>query len=83
MRRRFGANNWDSKLKKEHGSAEKRAKELGLPDRPPIDFVTSQEKLLDLAIEKINAKELSIGRATELLNVGLDNFYAANTKAIH
>ncbi len=78
-----GAVALDSKLKKEHGSAEKRAKELGLPDRPPIDFVTSQEKLLDLAIEKINAKELSIGRATELLNVGLDNFYAANTKAIH
>jgi len=64
-----------------HGNPEKRAKELGLPEREQIDVATSST-LLSAAVKLVRAGELSIGRAAEMLNVPVTALFVANAGTI-
>ena len=61
-----------------HGSPEKRARELQLPPRPEIVFPSVPTRLLEGAIEKIRAGEISIGRASASLNLTVSLLIDAN-----
>jgi Zn-dependent peptidase ImmA (M78 family) len=68
-----GAASLYEKLKQEHESPEKRAKELSLPERPKIEFSSVSSNLVNSAIQKINAGEVSIGKASEILSMPISN----------
>lgn len=57
------------KLRREHGSPEKRAKELNLPPLPEINFPTVPTKLLESAAQKIRRGDVSIGKAAQTLKI--------------
>jgi len=78
---RGGARSLDEHLKKEFGSAEKRAAALNLPEGPPIDFPPIPERLLAAAIEKIRSGEISVGRASALLGLSVSELFAVNAPA--
>ena len=65
------------KVTEEHKSPEKRADEVGLPPRPELIFGTSK-RLLRAAAVKIQAGEISSGRAAEALHVTISDLFAAN-----
>lgn len=56
-------------LKKDYGSAEKRAEQLQLPERPEIVFPKVSSNLMKAVIEKIVDGNLSLGRAAEILSI--------------
>ncbi|WP_420578351.1 ImmA/IrrE family metallo-endopeptidase [Ekhidna sp.] len=58
-----------SEIKKDYGSPEKRADELGLPKRPAVNFPKVSRHLVDSAINKISKGQLSIGKASEILSI--------------
>lgn len=76
-----GAISLSNKIKEEHKSAEKRADELNIRKRPPITFPKVSLTLIDLALEKINSGELSIGKASEILSVPMAELFKQNAKA--
>lgn len=80
---RGGAASLDSLLRKKFGSPEKRAEELGLPDRPQIRFPAVPEPLLASAIEKVRSGELSIGRASEVLGLTVSDLMKVNEPSVH
>jgi len=59
---------------REHGSPEKRAKELNLSPRPDIEFPKVPTRLLESAAQKIRSGEISIGRAAKSLKLTLPTF---------
>lgn len=67
------------KLRTEHGSPEKRAKELGLPERPEIRFPSVPLRLLESAISKVRSGEISAGKAATSLNVSIPYLIEANS----
>lgn len=66
-------------LKKEHGSAEKRADSLNLPPRASIELPILPNVLRRPAIESINAGEVSAGWLSEKLDISLQNLYGINS----
>ncbi len=67
-----GAASLSDEIKKMFGSAERRAEELQIRDRFKIIFPRVSPLLLNAAIKKINAGELSIGRVSEILSIPID-----------
>ncbi|WP_082648017.1 ImmA/IrrE family metallo-endopeptidase [Lysobacter antibioticus] len=63
----------------QHGNPERRADQLGLSARPEIEISTSAS-LLQRAVEKVKAGDLSIGRAAELINVPAALLMATNSR---
>jgi Zn-dependent peptidase ImmA (M78 family) len=64
-----GAISLYEKLKAEHESPEKRAKEIGIQQRPNIEFPRVSSNLIYSAIKKINSGEVSLGKASEILSM--------------
>ncbi len=75
-----GAASLYEKLVQEHGNPEKRARALGLPDRPKVDFSKVSTNLIYSAIEKINSGEMSIGKASEILSIPITDIVSHNTE---
>ena len=63
----------------DHGNPEKRASEVGLPEREPLYFDTSPV-LLRAGIKKIKTGDASIGKVAEALNIPLSTLVAANSE---
>src|SRR5205085_974958 len=80
---RGGAQSLNDWLKKEFGSAEKRATSVGLPDRPQIDFPTFPKQLLDAALHGIRAGNLSIGKASSILGLSISDLLSLNEPTIN
>jgi len=78
-----GAISLDEWVKKNSGSAEKRASELGLPERMPLIFKYFPEELLSAAIQKIRDGSLSIGRASSELGITVEDLISANEQRVH
>jgi Zn-dependent peptidase ImmA (M78 family) len=78
-----GAVSLDDKIKEDFGSAEKRATQIGLPDREPLNFPYFPEDLLIAAIEKIREGSMSIGRASAELGITVEDLISANEQSIH
>lgn len=74
-----GARALYQKISDEHGSPERRAKDLGLQEREQIQISTSP-RLLEAAAKLVEREELSAGKAAELLNVPISYLFAANSK---
>lgn len=72
-----GARALYQRLVDDHGNPERRADELGLPPREEIQ-IESSPALIDAAVRRIQAGELSLGRAAELLNVPISLLCVAN-----
>lgn len=75
-----GARALYQRLGDDFGNPEKRAEALGLPKRQEMEIGTSPA-LLRAAAEKVRNGEMSIGRASELLNVPISAMFAANSIA--
>jgi len=73
-----GAYSLAERLREEFGSPEKRASTAGLPPRPPVEFPKVPMKLLTAAIEKIKRGEISVGRASNYLNISLSDLIEAH-----
>jgi len=67
-----GAASLYEEIRKHHGSPEKRADQLGLPPRPDINFPILPRQVLEGAIKKVRAGEVSIGRAADSLRVPME-----------
>ena len=68
----------NEKLKSDFESAEKRAERLGLPPRAAINFPPLPHAILNSAVERIRAGELSIGKASMILGLSIGDLLAAN-----
>jgi Zn-dependent peptidase ImmA (M78 family) len=80
---RGGARSLDDWLKKEYGSAEKRADSVGLPPRPKIEFSRIPDRLLASAVEQIRAGKISVGKASAVLGIPISDLLAANKPTVH
>jgi uncharacterized protein DUF955 len=78
---RGGARSLYEHLRKEYGSPEKRAEALGLPPRPEIEFPPLPPHLVDRAIRRIRAGEISIGRASRILNIAIPDIFVLHTRS--
>jgi Zn-dependent peptidase ImmA (M78 family) len=67
------------KLTENHSNPERRAAEVGIPDRLEIVIETSPT-LLRAAAKKVKSGEVSLGRAAELLNVSIATLFVANAE---
>jgi Zn-dependent peptidase ImmA (M78 family) len=65
-------------LCEKHGSPEVRARELELPERPKVDFPGLPTRLLEDVIEKIKQGQISIGKASSLLNIPIAELLRAH-----
>lgn len=68
----------NEKLKREYGSAEKRADAANLPPRADLPFPKIPPPLLRAAIEKITSGEMSVGRASSILGLSIADLLSAN-----
>jgi Zn-dependent peptidase ImmA (M78 family) len=68
------------KIKSLYDSAEKRAEEINIPERPKIEFPKVSPKLIKLAIDKINSGEISLGKASEILSVSVSDLVKFNVQ---
>lgn len=75
---RGGAASLNESLEKGYGSAEKRAEAANLPPRPESKFPKIPTPLLESALEKVRAGELSVGRASSILGLSIADLLAAN-----
>jgi Zn-dependent peptidase ImmA (M78 family) len=64
-----GAASLSENLKERHGSAEKRAEGLRIPERPRIEFPKVSSSLIKSAIDKVYKGEISLGKASEILSI--------------
>lgn len=76
----YGARALYDHVRDKHGNPEKRADGLGLPARDEIKFTTSK-RLLDAASEKIERGEWSLGKAVEVLRVGVADLFRAHAES--
>ena len=76
-----GAKSLYDHLVKEHESPEKRAKSLGLPERPEIEFPPLPPRLLDTAMKKVRSGEISVGRASQILNLSIPDIFLLNARS--
>lgn len=65
-------------LKKEYGSAEKRAEAANLPPRADLLFPRIPPALLNAAIERVRSGEMSIGKASSILGLSIADVLSAN-----
>jgi Zn-dependent peptidase ImmA (M78 family) len=68
------------RLKKEFGSPEKRADELGVPPRRKIEIPALSGELAEAVSRKINIGEVSLGWAADRLGLSIGEIMAANTR---
>ena len=80
---RGGANSLNEWLKKEFGSAEKRAEMAGLPPRPKVEFPSIPRALIGSAIQQIKNGSMSIGRAASELGLSIFDLLDANELLVH
>jgi Zn-dependent peptidase ImmA (M78 family)/transcriptional regulator with XRE-family HTH domain len=73
-----GAFSLSEQIKNDYGSAEKRADELGVPERPKIVFPKVSASLIQSAIDKIESGEISIGKASEILSIPIADLLKKN-----
>jgi Zn-dependent peptidase ImmA (M78 family) len=66
------------RLRKDFGSPEKRAEQLGLPARPSLPFPPISAALADALSRRISLGEISIGWAADRLGVTIGEILAAN-----
>lgn len=82
-----GASSLNIYLKKNYGSAEKRAEELGLPPRQVPEFPIVSSNVLEAVNKKIQNGEVSVGWASDRLGLSIDDLYDWHSKegrgAIH
>jgi Zn-dependent peptidase ImmA (M78 family) len=78
-----GAASLDIWVRENHGSAEKRAASLGMPERPQLTFPEFPEDLLQAAISRIHRGSLSIGRAASELGISVEDLIFANEQMVH
>lgn len=64
-------------LRKNHGSPEKRAEELGLPERPNVEFPAFPPTLLNAAILAVEQGRMSINKVSEYLDITVYEFMKA------
>jgi Zn-dependent peptidase ImmA (M78 family) len=69
------------RLRKEFGSPEKRADNLGLPARSPIQFAPIAPVLAKALTGKISIGDISIGWAADRLGVTIGEILASNARA--
>jgi Zn-dependent peptidase ImmA (M78 family) len=62
-----------------YGNPEKRAKEAGLPPRPPITFPPAPPMVIEAILHDVRRGELSVGKASELLEIGVADVHKLNT----
>ena len=65
----YGAFSLAQQIKKDYGSAEKRANELGLSERAKVVFPEIPNFILDKAVELVKDENYSIGKIAEMLSV--------------
>jgi len=65
-------------LCQKYGNPEKRAKEAGLPRRPPITFPPAPPMVVEAILHDIRRGELSVGKASELLEIGVTDVHKLN-----
>ena len=75
-----GANALNIELAERYGSAEKRAESASLPPRPEVHFPLVPERLLHSAVKQIETGEVSVGRAAEILHLGVADIVAAHAE---
>jgi Zn-dependent peptidase ImmA (M78 family)/transcriptional regulator with XRE-family HTH domain len=80
---RGGAASLNEILKKEYGSAEKRADAANLPPRADILFPKIPATLLKAATEKVRAGELSVGKASSILGLSIADLLSANAPRVN
>ena len=73
-----GSAELEQTIRQRHGSPEKRAREAGLPPREHARFPTLSPALLQAAVRKIRAGEVSLGRAAAVLGVSSADLVTAN-----
>jgi Zn-dependent peptidase ImmA (M78 family) len=78
-----GAFSLYNEICKIYGSPEKRADWIGLPPRPKIEFPAIPWKLLESAIDKIRSGDMSIGRASNVLNISIDRIMDLHAEPSH
>ncbi|MGJ7571882.1 ImmA/IrrE family metallo-endopeptidase [Variovorax sp. RB2P76] len=67
------------KLVHDHVNPERRADEMGLPPRPTLN-IRPNRILLRHAANEVRSGKISIGRASEILNVSIESLYQANSE---
>lgn len=75
---RGGAASLDESLRREYGSAEKRAEAANLPPRPQIQFPRMPSPLLKAALKKVSSGEISVGKASSILGLSIADLFATN-----
>ena len=78
-----GAASLNERLKKDYGSAEKRAEQAGLPPRPRIEFPHVPEALMARVIARIRDGDISLGRAAASLGISIEEILSANAPTTH
>jgi Zn-dependent peptidase ImmA (M78 family) len=73
-----GARSLVDYLREHHGGAEKRANELGLPERLRVSIPRVSSNLLRPAAERIKSGTISLGWVTDRLGCTVNDIYAAN-----
>lgn len=73
-----GAYSLSEKLKKDFGSAEKRAEALGLPSRRPFNLPSASSNLSSAITAAINAGHISLGWAADQFGLSIGEILAAN-----
>jgi Zn-dependent peptidase ImmA (M78 family) len=71
-----------SRLKKDFGSPERRAEELGLPPRAEVRIPRISSNLMSAIVRKIDSGEISIGWAAERFGLSIDELYKAHGELI-
>lgn len=75
-----GASSLSTKLKEDFGSPEKRADNLGLPQRESINFPLLPDFVLQRAVELIEEGTYSIGKIADMLGVPVNTILEYNSK---
>jgi hypothetical protein len=65
-------------LCKNYGNPEKRANEVGVPPRPRITFPPAPPIVIERVLHAIRDGELSIGKASELLEIAVADLHTLN-----
>jgi Zn-dependent peptidase ImmA (M78 family)/transcriptional regulator with XRE-family HTH domain len=65
-------------LCKNYGNPEKRSKEAGLPPRPQVTFPPAPPVVVEAMLHAIRDGELSIGKASELLEIAVADLHKLN-----
>ncbi len=70
-------------LKRDYRSPEKRAADLGIPERQLPEFPTVSKNLLEPIVANIRAGQISTGWAAENFGLNIMEIFTANTRLAH